>query len=155
MWFTNSLMLLQILPAHFNSCLLVAIVRTVLSLQHYSWQDVKKIAKHMVLIHPGWGYSFNNSCKDSSHLWSHEVQQNNTVLLFMQKKISDLKCILPQETQELQNKSRWELIKETLNKTFTNPHELKVRCISLSLHWQDSMSPLVCISISCCYQSLP
>ncbi|XP_026034254.1 poly(ADP-ribose) glycohydrolase isoform X1 [Astatotilapia calliptera] len=30
-----------------------------------------------------------------------------------------------EETQELQNKSRWELIKETLNKTFTNPHELK------------------------------
>lgn len=42
MWFTNSLMLLWILPAHFNSCLLVAIVRTVLSLQHYSSQDLKK-----------------------------------------------------------------------------------------------------------------
>ncbi|KAM3592724.1 uncharacterized protein V6R79_024003 [Siganus canaliculatus] len=29
------------------------------------------------------------------------------------------------ETQEWQNKSRWELIKETLNKTFTNQHQLR------------------------------
>lgn len=38
--------------------------------------------------------------------------------------------VLPQETRELQNKSRWELIIETLSKKFTNPLELKASLIS-------------------------
>lgn len=33
--------------------------------------------------------------------------------------------MFPQETQELKNKSRWELIKETLNQNFTSAYELK------------------------------
>ncbi|XP_040922663.1 poly(ADP-ribose) glycohydrolase isoform X2 [Toxotes jaculatrix] len=38
---------------------------------------------------------------------------------------SNLFPVEDEETQQLQNKSRWELIKETLNKTFTSPLDLK------------------------------
>ncbi|XP_019939188.2 poly(ADP-ribose) glycohydrolase-like isoform X1 [Paralichthys olivaceus] len=38
---------------------------------------------------------------------------------------SNLFPVQDEETQELQNKSRWELIKETLNKKFTSPLDIK------------------------------
>lgn len=44
------------------------------------------------------------------------------------------KVVLLQETQELQNKSRWELIKETLNKKFTSPLELKASITAMSFY---------------------
>lgn len=47
--------------------------------------------------------------------------------------------VLPQETQERQNKSRWELIKESLNKKFTRHSELKASFTSASFYWQDQM----------------
>ncbi len=49
------------------------------------------------------------------------------------------KFVLPQETQQLQNKSRWELIKETLNKKFTDSHDLKASFTSMYFDWQDLM----------------
>lgn len=49
------------------------------------------------------------------------------------------KCWLPQETRERQNKSRWQLITETLNKEFTSQSELKASYKSVSLYWQELM----------------
>lgn len=49
------------------------------------------------------------------------------------------KFVLPQETRERQNKSRWELIQETLKKKLTNPHELKASFTSVSFFCQDLM----------------
>lgn len=63
---------------------------------------------------------------------------------------------LPQETRELQKKSRWELIKETLNKEFTSPHELKAS----STYFFLLCAEINCLSsctqcCSCYYQIVP
>ncbi|KAG8008636.1 Poly(ADP-ribose) glycohydrolase, partial [Nibea albiflora] len=42
-----------------------------------------------------------------------------------------------EETRERQNKSRWQLITETLNKKFTSQSELKASYTFVSLYWQD------------------
>ncbi|KAM6963969.1 poly(ADP-ribose) glycohydrolase [Tautogolabrus adspersus] len=59
--------------------------------------------------------------------------------------------VVDEETQELQNKSRWELIKETLNKKFTSPHELKDAILKYSASnakkWDFTALSLYCTKV--------
>ncbi|XP_041672062.1 poly(ADP-ribose) glycohydrolase [Cheilinus undulatus] len=56
-----------------------------------------------------------------------------------------------EKTLELQNKSRWELIKETLNKKFSSPHELKNAILrynaSNAKKWDFTALCLYCIKV--------
>lgn len=58
---------------------------------------------------------------------------------------SNHKVLCPQETQERENKSRWELIKETLNKKFANYFELKASCALASFFFFENAMKLVVV----------
>lgn len=59
--------------------------------------------------------------------------------------------VVDEETEELQNKSRWELIKETLSKEFTNPLDLKNAILkynaSHAKKWDFTALHLYCVKV--------
>ncbi|CAN9509175.1 unnamed protein product [Ophioblennius macclurei] len=59
--------------------------------------------------------------------------------------------VVDEETEELQNKSRWELIKETLSKEFMNPHDLKNAILkynaSHAKKWDFTALHLYCVKV--------
>lgn len=64
---------------------------------------------------------------------------------------SNLFPVQDEETRELQNKSRWELITETLSKKFMSPHELKNAvlkyCASHAKKWDFTALHLYCTKV--------